>query len=310
MTPNRAHDCLSHLGLARELAALLQLTVAEPTSPNLPQPTADVAGWTVAITDPQLCSRYLGVVLEQLQVRPSPLAIQAKLLAAGGKPINNLVDITNYVMFEYGNPTHLFDQALMPGQDITVRLASNEEKLTTLDEVEQDLTSADLVITAAGKPVALAGIMGGATSGIGDTTKNVWLETANFSPWHVQETAARLAMRSESSTRFSKGLHPRLVELAASRATSLLQEQAGAKVIGVIDAYPEPRPNHTIQFRPQRVADIGGLKITPRQSQETLERLRCEVATTTKPWKVSVPFDRLDLVAEHDLVEEVLRVLA
>lgn len=314
ITPNRAHDCLSHIGLAREVAALLNLAIKEPDIPKLPEPQSEVSGFTITLEDSRLSPRYLGAVLESLEVGPSPLWIQARLLAAGGKPINNLVDITNYVMFEYGNPTHLFDQTTLPGRSMRVRRAKQGEKLALLDDTQPTLTPADLLIVADEEPVALAGIMGGKSSGIATTTTAGLLEVANFNAYCIQETSRRLNVRTESSARFSKDLDPNLVTAAAARAVALIRDHANGKLVGVIDAYPQPVQARTISFTPTHVSRIAGTDIPTEKSLDILQRLRFTVGAASATAKqsevvVTVPTDRRDIEGEHDLLEEIIRVI-
>lgn len=309
ITPNRAHDCLSHIGVAREVAAILRLSVIEPALLDLPKSQAEVAGFTVAIESSRLCPRYLGAVVENLTVLPSPLWLQARLLSAGGKPINNLVDVTNYVTFEYGNPTHLFDPSNFAGKKIGVRAAQEKEHIATLDEVSRTLTPEDLVITVNDRPAALAGIMGGGGDAVNESTTTGFLEVANFNAYRIQETSRRLGTRTESSARFSKGLDSNLVETAARRTLGLLSETAGAEIVGVIDHYPQPVKPHVISFHPARVSQIAGSDIfTEQDSKRIFTHLRCKVNDKKVPWKITVPTDRLDLEGEHDLVEEIIRV--
>ncbi len=309
ITPNRAHDCLSHVGVAREVAALLSLQMAEPNLVNLPETSSEVQGFKVKVEDHHLCPRYLGAVLSNLTPAPSPLWLQGRLLSAGGKPINSLIDVTNYVTFEYGNPAHLFDQDFLPDKTIRVRPAHSAETLTLLDEETRVLEPNDLVIASGDNTVALAGIMGGKKSGIQEKTSQGFLEVANFNAYRVQETSRRLGLRTESSVRFSKNLDPNIIELAARRALGLLREIAGAEVIGVIDNYPKPFKGHIIPFRFARVAEVAGSDVfTEHETKSILRRLRCDINDKTIPWRVVVPTDRLDLVGEHDLVEEIIRV--
>lgn len=308
ITPNRAHDALSHLGIARELAALLRLEIKEPTLPALPRAQAQVAGWSVAIEDERLCPRYAGVVVANIGIKPSPMWLQARLLSVGGKPISNAVDITNYVMFELGNPTHLFDQKELPGKDITIRPARRGDTITTLDEARRELSQDDLLITAANQPVALAGVMGGLESGVDETTRRGFLEAANFNAYSIQETSRRHGLRSESSARFSKGLDPNLVEPAARRAAGLLAELAGAHVVGWIDVYLRPVTARTIAYDPDHAAKVAGIPISKPQVKEALQQLRMEVDDSVSPWQVRLPTDRLDILISHDLAEEIIRV--
>ncbi len=306
ITPNRAHDALSHLGIAREVAALLKLAVKEPDLAKMPSKKSD---WKISIEKPVDCPRYIAAEIVTAKTAPSPMWLQARLLAAGGKPKNNLIDITNYVLFEIGNPTHLFDYSTLSGKSIVVRRADAGEKVTALDELEYQLTPDDLVIANHNKPVAIAGIMGGMETGVKDNTENLLLEVATFRPYLIQETSRRLNLRSESSARFSKGIHPAQAALAARRAIFLLQEVAGATVHAAIDVYPEPKEPIVISFRPNQPSKIAGMVIDADEAADILRRLRCQVDDSSEVWQVTVPPDRLDLDAEHDLVEEVVRVI-
>ncbi|MFH1353725.1 MAG: phenylalanine--tRNA ligase subunit beta [bacterium] len=310
ITPNRAHDCLSHRGIARELSALLKLEILEPSLTDLPSPRKTIDGFSITIEDTAKTPRYLGAILQEVSVRPSPLWLQARLLAAGGKPLNNLVDITNYVTFELGNPAHAFDTDRLPGKTIGTRLAKAGERLVMLDETEQELTEQDIVITSDNKPVAIAGVMGGIDSSISSTTRNIFLEVASFNAFSVQETSRRLSLLTEASVRFSKNLDINLVTDAARRAVGLLQEHAGASLTGVIDSHPAVRPPRLFEFRPHHVNKMAGSDIaTAEQSRQILTDLRFIVDDKKEPWQVTAPTDRLDISGEHDLVEEVIRVI-
>jgi len=309
VTPNRAPDCLSHRGIARELAALLALAIEEPNPPALPAPDSAVNEFTVTVEDAAKTFRYLGAVLTGVSVDVSPLWLQARLLAAGSKPLGNLVDITNYVMFELGNPTHAFDIAKLPGRTFGIRQAKTGEKIILLDATEQKLTERDLVITCHDMPVAIAGVMGGQLGGVSEKTKDIFLEVANFNAFSVQETARRLALTTEASTRFSKKLDTNLVTDAARRAVGLLQELTGATLVGILDSHLKPRSPHPVKFHPSQVSRVAGSDIfTAEQSRQALKSLRFTVDDTKEPWSVIVPTDRLDVAGEHDLVEEVIRV--
>ena len=308
LTPNRAHDAASHIGVARELAALFNVDVEEPAL--LPLPTAEHPSeqWRIDIRDNLLCRRYLGVVVDNLASAPSPLWLQVRLIASGGKPINNLVDITNYVMFEYGNPLHLFDRAKLSGHTITVRSAAPGERLITLDKEERGLDQQDIVIACGKEAIALAGVIGGQAAQIEDTTTAGLLEVGNFNAFRVQETARRVNIRTESSVRFSKDIDPNFVTAAAQRAVGLLQTAAGASVTAVIDKYPHPRHPKVISLDPALPSRIAGVPVAEKQAKQALERLRFRVAKKKTAWEVTVPTDRLDVMEEHDVVEEVVRM--
>lgn len=309
ITPNRAHDCLSHRGIAREIAALLELSMKEPEEGELPQAEDEVDGWSIQVEDEHKCRRYMGIVIDSIDIKPSPLWMQTRILSIGAKPINNAVDITNYVLFEIGNPTHVFDQSLLPGKKLGVRQASKNEKIVALDEEEYTLTPDDLVITSQDEPVSIAGVMGGLKTGMQpDTTKTV-LEIANFSAYAVQETSRRLRLRSESSARFSKGIEVSRVEDAAKRAIFLLQELASAKISGRFDSHPDSYNTSSIPFDPEKVTKLSGMQVEADTAKEILERLRFDISASKKLWEVTPPADRLDIQAEHDVVEEVIRIV-
>ncbi len=311
ITPNRAHDCLSHRGLARELAAVLDLDVNEPEIISLPEPRQKTEGFSVAVEDKTTAPRYVGVVLGNVRAAVSPLWLQARLLAAGGKPINSLVDVTNYVAYELGNPVHAFDADKLPAKDIGVRGARRGEKLSLLDGTRLDLKPLDLVITAGGRPVALAGIMGGTETGVSERTKNVFLEAANFNAYRVQETSRRLGQSTEASVRFSKGLDINLAPEAAARAVQLWQEICSAKLSGTVDTNPPRAARRVVSFNPSRIRQAAGSSaelFTGENVRRLLKRLRFKVNDHTTPWRVSVPTDRLDVRGEHDLTEEVIRL--
>lgn len=315
ITPNRAHDCLSHRGVARELAALIKLTIIPSPQVGLP---AELVGrgkgegisgeWKISIADPTLAPRYMAAVIDNLTVKPSPLTMQFRLLAAGTHPINNLVDITNYVMFELGQPVHLFDRTALPGKTVGVRLAQSDEKIIDFDNIEHTLSPENVVITADDKVIALAGITGALNTGITAKTTRGLLEIANFHPYAIQKSARAVNIRTEASARFIKGLDPSLAAEAQARCLALLQELAGSMVIQVLDNYPTPFTPPIISFRPNRPAQLAGTEITSRAAKEALERLRCVIVEQADTWHVTPPSDRLDLTGEHDLVEEVIRL--
>lgn len=307
ITPNRAHDCLSHRGVARELAAVLEVPMKDSPNLKLPTNTAN-ANYKIEVEDASVTPRYFGTAVDNISINVSPLRMQYRLLAVGTHPINNVVDITNYVMFELGNPVHLFDRAKLPGQTIGVRKAKPGEKITDLDNIEHTLKTDHLVITGNDQPIALAGVMGGAATGISDATTTGFLEVANFHPFTIQQSARSLNIRTEASARYSKGIDPNLVSEAAARCFELLQQLAGASVAETNDVYPNPVAPKTISFNPKRPAAIAGTPITTEAAKSALLHLRCQVVEAGDTWSVTTPTDRLDLNGEHDLVEEVVRL--
>ncbi len=309
ITPNRAHDSLSHIGIARELAGLLQIEVVEPDRAELPTPSDEVEGYTLDIEAAAQTPRYMGVVINDTSNDTSPLWMQARLFAVGAKPISALVDITNYVLFETGNPSHVFDTGRLTGKKIGVYKGTGKDKLRTLDDEEITPTPEDLVITNVGKPVALAGVMGGLMTGVDDETKDIFLEVANFQGFTIQEASRRHNIRTESSHRFSKSIDPNLVEYAAGRITYLVKDITGGEIKGVLDHYPRPRTKQTIQFRPERISTITSTKVDNDEVKKALIQVRCEVDDSSKVWNVTVPTDRIDIEGEHDIAEEVVRII-
>ena len=295
--PNRAHDCLSHKGVAQEIAALLNLN-------NL----VELPDWKVTIEKPDETPRYFGALLTDAKVQASPIWLQARLLAAGIRPINNIVDVTNYVALEMGNPAHTFDADKLPGKTIGVRRAKQKEKLTTLDSVKHSLSSDNLIITANNTPAAIAGVMGGKASQVTENTISIFLEVANFKPYVIYNSSVALKSISESSTRFSKGITPALVDASAARALQLFQELADVKIIGQIDFYPKKAKRRTITFDPAIPTQLAGTHIKTNDAKNILTRLRCNIDEDKNTWQVKVPLDRLDLIYENDLAEEVIRV--
>ena len=237
--PNRA-DMMNMLGMAREVAAIEGLALREPETTFAEDggPVEDVAG--VAIDDPDLCARYIATVVEGVTIGPSPQWMQDRLRAAGQRPINNVVDVTNYVMLEIGNPLHAFDADRLQGS-IVVRRAHDGERMTTLDGEERELSTDTLLITDDSGPIALAGVMGGENTEVSEATTNILLEAAQFDPASIRRTSTRLRLRSEASSRFERGLSPELAALASRRATQLLVELGGGTARrGAVDVYPSP----------------------------------------------------------------------
>lgn len=306
ITPNRAHDCLSHRGVAREIAALLNLNIVEPLRPTVNIPgTGD---YKISIADSTLAPRYMASLVDNLIIKPSPLIMQYRLLAAGTHPINNLVDITNYVLFELGQPVHLFDRDSLPGHTIGVRLAQPGEKLIDFDHIKHQLSPENVVITAGDKVVALAGITGDIRTGITEKTTRGVLEVANFYPFAIQKSSQAVNLRTEASSRFAKGIDPNLASVAQARCLQLLEELAGGRVMQSLDSSPQPFTPPSISFQPDRPAAVAGAAITHDAARTALQRLRCVIDEKNKLWQVTPPTDRLDLIGEHDLVEEVIRL--
>ncbi len=312
VTPNRV-DCFGIYGVAREVHAITAAELAE--APWAEDATAtgdgevsDLASVTVEV--PDLCPRFTARAFTDVKVGPSPIWLQARLAAAGQRPINNVVDITNYVMLLTAQPLHAFDLDKVPGGALTVRAAAEGEKMTTLDGVERTLDAETVLVCDTKGPSGIAGIMGGAVSEVSDETTKVLLEVANWNGTNILRTSRLLGLRSEASSRFEKQLHPVLCMRAQQIASRLLVELCGAKLVaGTIDVAAEVPEPHRIHLRSARVVGLLGMPISQIDQTAYLERLGFGVAADGEDLMVEVPPDRhSDITREVDLIEEVARV--
>ncbi len=310
VTSNRG-DCLSHIGVARELSALLNRPTTELAPPTLPtSATTTPSAVSVAIEAADLCPHYTARIIRNVKIGPSPQWMARRLLAVGLPVINNVVDITNYVMFEMGQPLHAFDADKVQGNKIIVRRAKPSEKLTSIDGKERTLDATMLVIADANRPVALAGVMGGLDSEISSNTVNVLLESARFDPLSVRKTSRALALKSDSSYRFERQIDPTLPERASLRAAQLILETAGGQLLaGHAEAgSPNDSPRH-LTLRLDKLHQVLGVNFPSQEVLEALTRLRFSPKLLDNRIEVTVPSSRLDVNIEVDLVEEVARVL-
>ncbi|MCE5191215.1 MAG: phenylalanine--tRNA ligase subunit beta [Actinomycetia bacterium] len=312
VTPNRP-DCLSMVGVAREVAAITGTSVREPRSRPAEEgePTADSV--SVVIEDPRLCSRYTARIISDVTIGPSPAWLAERVAASGARPINNIVDVTNYVMFELGQPLHAFDLATIARKDgkasIVVRPAHEGETLRTLDGQERTLTADTLVIADADGPIALAGVMGGEATEVADTSVDILLEAASFDRASVSRTSRRLGLMSEASIRFERGVDPELAARASDRAATLLAEIAGGEVSkGVLDVYPEKAHARRITLRVSRMNAFLGTALAPKEVVDILVALGMFVEPVGDDLAVTVPTFRPDIEREVDLYEEVVRL--
>lgn len=309
--PNRP-DCLSVIGVAREVAALTGGAVKLPdvVVEELPEPADAMTSVTIEAGD--LCSRYAAAVLRDVAVGPSPAWLQQRLRVAGMRPINNVVDVTNFVMWEWGQPLHAFDYDKLAEGRIVVRRAAADEEIVTLDGDQRRLADDMLVIADARRPVAVAGVMGGADSEVTGETTRLLLESATFHPVSVRRTARALGLRTEASHRFEKGLDPNTVAPAAARAARLIQQLAGASVYaGAVDVYPQPVRPWVVSCRPARVRRVLGADIGDESIASSLKALGFGVAPADdsgSALSVTVPTYRRDVRREEDLIEEVARL--
>ncbi len=306
ITSNRP-DCLSVIGLARETAVSFgkELTVKKPTVKGTPDGDKIENYLKVGISAPDLCYRYAARVVKNVKIAPSPLWMRMRLRASGVRPINNIVDITNYVMLEYGQPMHAFDYTQLNGAEIEVRRAADGETFRSLDDQDHVLDSNMLVIADNQKACALAGVMGGANSEITENTATVVFESACFNGASVRVTAKKNGMRTESSARFEKGLDPENCMAGLQRACELVELlQAGDVVDGIIDIYPAPAKQTVLPFTPDRYNEFLGMNIPTDHMVKTLTGLGCEI----KDGKIYVPSFRADLGCMNDIAEEVCRI--
>jgi len=311
VTSNRP-DCMGHLGVARELAAGLDRPLKRDFMPSFTG-TANPPGRElvkVTIEDPDLCSRYIGGVIKGVKVGPSPDWLQRRLRACGVRPISNIVDITNYVLLEYAQPLHAFDLTKLLGAEIRVRRARDGEKLLCLDGVERELAGGMLVIADSGRPVAIAGVIGGEDTAVAAGTVDILLEAATFSGPSVRQTARALGLRTEASARFERGLPPELALAGARRAASLIAELAGGSVHREWpDVYPQPQEPVRVRLKPWVVDEVLGTHVPLQDSEAILIRLGFHVKVLGDgEWDVLPPVFRLDVTIPEDLVEEVGRV--
>jgi phenylalanyl-tRNA synthetase beta chain len=311
ITPNRP-DCLSVIGIAREIAAL----TGEPL--QLPQihyeePEDSIDSFaSVDIVEPDLCPRYCASLITGIKIAPSPSWLQQRLNSCAMRPINNVVDVTNYVMLEYGQPLHAFDYHKLKGRQIIVRSAGNGETMTTLDGTERALNPDILVIADKEEAVAVAGVMGGLDSEVTDKTNTILLESANFNQVAIRRGCGHLQFQSEASIRFDKGLNSDLPLLPLKRATQLLLELAGGKAAkGVIDVYPRKSKPKPILLTAREVERLSGLEVTIDEMLKVLKSLgfECQESDSGSQISVWVPYWRSDIKCPADLVEEVVRII-
>ncbi len=310
--PANRGDALGHYGLARELAALLGGKLKRPKV-DLSDATAErdaAETIEVQIEDEEGCPRYVARVIEGVRWGASPRWMQSRLRAVGVRPLGNLIDITNYVMFELGQPLHAFDAERVRGP-VSVRKAKEGESIVTLDDAERVLESTDLAICDREGPIALAGVMGGARTEVGESTSRVLLESAHFAPARIRRTARRVGLHSESSHRFERSVDPNGADLASARAARLLADIAGGRVLrGAVDAYVRPRGARVVPLRASRAQALTGLELDRDRMAGLLAKLDLTVKADENgdTLQVSCPTFRPDLLREVDLIEEVLRL--
>ena len=311
VTPNRP-DCLSHLGLARELTAALGRRLKHDFMPlftgGVEPPGTDLV--QVEIENPEFCRRYIGAVVSEIRVGPSPHWLQRRLQAVGVRPISNVVDITNYVALEYGQPLHAFDLSRLGGGTIRVREARAGEHLLCLDGQDRQLGPGSFVIAAGDRPVGLAGLIGGGETAVQPGTTQILLEAANFDGIAVRGMSRRLRLRTEASARFEKDISPELALAGARRAVELLRDLCGGRVhTSWAEAYPRPQEPVGVRFRPERIDSILGVHVPLEEMEAILDRLGFQVRVEAEGgWYALPPVFRLDVSRVQDIAEEVGRI--
>jgi len=301
-------DTLGHLGVARELAAALELGMKEQKWPltEIEQKTSDLAD--VRIWDDELCPRYSAMVIKGIQVGPSPEWLRKRIEAVGLKPINNVVDVTNYVLFATAHPIHAFDLAKISGRKIIIRKATDAEVLRGLEDSDISLTPEMLVIADEKKPIALAGIIGGEESSVKESTQDVFIESACFDPVSIRKTSKKTGISTDASYRFERGADISFPPQAALMAASLLTQLGGKASKGIADVYPKPRKEKTVVLRHHRISDLLGLEIDEEFAVRTLASLGFQAEVQQRGvWQVKIPQFRVDVEREADLIEEIAR---
>ena len=305
-------DCLGHLGVAREVAAALDLPMKREFMPSFlgeAEPTG-TSMVRVSVEAPDLCARYIGAVITGVSTGPSPAWLQRRLRSAGVRPISNIVDVTNYVLLEYGQPLHTFDLDRIGGAQVRVRRATGGERLLCLDGVERDLGPEMLVIADAERPVAVAGVIGGEETGVTAGTTSILLEAASFDGPSIRSTARALGLRTEASSRFEKRLPPELALAGARRGCALIAELAGGQVHREWpDVYPQPQLPVSVRVAPARVDATLGIHVPLEDAEAILRRLGFSVEIDDDgSWEVLTPVFRLDVVSPEDVTEEIGRM--
>ncbi len=318
VTPNRGHDALCHLGIAKELSAILKLPLKnDPLSISrlhLDMSAKSDVPLTVSIQNADLCTRYVAGYMRGVEVKESPEWLKASLEAIGQRSINNVVDATNYVMFTLGQPLHAFDAAKLEQKDgayaVSVRTAQAGEKLLALDEKEYALTESMLVIADAntGAPIGVAGVKGGMPAGITSNTKDIILESANFDSVSVRKTAQALKLRTDASARFEQGISSELAGYGMQAVVELIQQIAGGEVVGFVDEYPTKQQPLQVSVTAAKVTQILGSTFGEKEIADSFDRLGFSYTKENEVFVVTPPFERLDLQIAEDLVEEVGRI--
>ncbi len=315
VTPNRGHDCLSHYGIAKELSAIFNVPMKKDPLRLKPNLNPTITAVSVSIENPELCPRYIAGYIRGVKVGPSPEWLREALESLGQRSINNIVDATNYVMFNLGQPLHAFDAGKLSVKDgkyaIAVRGAQKGEKMLALDDKEYSLDETMLVIADANADVVIgiAGVKGGKPSGVDETTTNIVVESANFDGVSVRKTSHALKLRTDASTRFEQAISPEIAEHAMCAAVDLVLTVAGGELVGFVDEYPNKSEQKTVSVSVETVNRILGIELTGAEVANVFTRLGFAYKEDGGIFDVIPPLERLDILIAEDLVEEVGRII-
>ena len=315
ITANRS-DATSHIGVARDVVAVLNTRNGEhkkilwPEVADLSQPHPTNRPVSVTVEEPELCPRYTGITLENVHVKDSPEWLQNKLRTVGIRPINNVVDVTNFVLMEVGQPMHAFDADMIKGDHVVVRRLPQDTPFVTLDGVERKLDQRDLMICNEEEGMCIAGVFGGEKSGVTHNTTRVFLESAYFNPMSIRKTSKRHGLKTDASFRYERGCDPNITMWALQRAVKLLQELAGATIASdVVDVYPTPIPRPTVDISFRRVFNLVGQELPINSIRTALTSLDIEIVSeTAEGMTLRVPTCKVDVTRECDIVEEIMRI--
>ena len=316
LTPNRA-DAMSHLGVARDLLSVMKhkKIVSQNATLNTKHQTLNTKhqssiNISVEVANQEACPRYCGITIENVEVKESPDWLKNKLRSIGASPINNVVDVTNYVLHELGQPLHAFDLDKITSGKVVVKTCADNTYFVTLDGQERKLSSSDLMICNGDEPMCIAGVFGGLHSGVSAMTKNIFLESAYFNPTFVRKTAKRHGLNTDASFQFERGIDPNITVDALKRAALLITEVAGGNITGeVVDIYPTPIENFKIDFRLSQLKKLSGITISEQDVSNILTSL--EINITAKEdgmWQLEVPAYRVDVQREIDVIEDIIRI--
>ncbi len=311
VTPNRGHDCLSHWGIAKELSAILKLSRSRDPLFNFSAEDGVMFGEGISVTvaDPNVCKRYIAARITGVKVGPSSPWLKERLESIGQRSINNIVDATNFVMFNIGQPMHAFDIGKLESKNITVRSAREGERFVSLDNKEYALSSSNLVIANGEDAIGVAGVKGGKAAGITEDTKDILLESANFDGPSIRKTAQALKLRTDASARFEQVLSPGLALVGMHTVINMIRQLAGGETVGFVDVYPKPQEQKYASVTVEKINKVLGVALTGADVSDVFQRLGFAYKEEAGVFEVRVPFERLDIEIAEDLIEEVGRII-